>query len=330
VYAVLRVQHPDEQPGHSNSVFIINDEDVVVVDATRMPSRARKIIAAIRRLTSKPIRTLIHTHWHDDHVYGKQAFAEAFPGLEIIAHRDAREDMREISLPRNLPGYKKDYPAYVEQIEARLKKASAGAKPLSPEDRGQLERMAARIRSEIGELATLRPVVPNVTFDSALTLYRGDREIRLLHFGRANTRGDVVVYLPREKVVASGDMIVAPAPYAHGSYMSEWITANQRLAALDADVIIPGHGKIQRDKSYLTLETALIQSLVDQVRDAVKRGLSLVDTRKAVDLSAFRQRMAGEDRRRSADFDNYFVGPAVGRAYKEARGEPLGPSPYAD
>jgi glyoxylase-like metal-dependent hydrolase (beta-lactamase superfamily II) len=112
--------------------------------------------------------------------------------------------------------------------------------------------------------------------------------------------------------------------------MSEWITTNQRLAALDADVIIPGHGKIQRDKSYLTLETALIQSLVDQVRDAVKRGLSLVDTRKAVDLSAFRQRMAGEDRRRSADFDNYFVGPAVGRAYKEARGEPLGPSPYAD
>src|SRR6202162_35795 len=80
------------------SVIIINDEDVVVVDATRMPSQARKIIAAVRDLTKKPIRTLIHTHWHDDHVYGNQAFAEAFPGLEIVAHQNTREDMQEKAL----------------------------------------------------------------------------------------------------------------------------------------------------------------------------------------------------------------------------------------
>src|SRR6476646_3251867 len=107
VYAVLRSQHPEEQPGHSNSVIIINDEDVVVVDATRMPSQARKIIAAVRALTRKPVRVLIHTHWHDDHVYGNQAFAEAFPGVEIVAHQSAREDMLAISLPRNLTGYRK-------------------------------------------------------------------------------------------------------------------------------------------------------------------------------------------------------------------------------
>src|SRR5262245_58953151 len=112
IYAVLRSQHPDEQPGHSNSLIIINDDDVVVVDATRMPSQARKIIAVVRALTDRPVRTLVHTHWHDDHVYGNQAFAEAFPGLEIVAHQNAREDMLAISLPRNLPGYKKDYPAY--------------------------------------------------------------------------------------------------------------------------------------------------------------------------------------------------------------------------
>src|ERR1700693_1020156 len=151
------------------SVIIINDEDVVVVDATRMPSQARKIIAAVRDLTKKPIRTLIHTHWHDDHVYGNQAFAEAFPGLEIIAHQNTREDMQEISLKRNLPGYRKDYPAFVAQIDERLKDAS---RPLTPEGRGQLERMAARIRSEIAELPALRPVVPNVTFDTSLTLFR--------------------------------------------------------------------------------------------------------------------------------------------------------------
>jgi glyoxylase-like metal-dependent hydrolase (beta-lactamase superfamily II) len=172
--------------------------------------------------------------------------------------------------------------------------------------------------------------VPNVTFDSALTLYRGSREIRLLHFGRANTRGDTVVYLPREKVIASGDMIVSPVPYAHGSYMTEWIAANKKLAALDADVIIPGHGRIERDKEYLTLETELMESLVSQVNRAVQRGLSLEDTRKALDLGSFRQKMAGGDKQRGVDFDNYFVVPATARAYKEAKGEPLGPSPYED
>jgi len=330
VYAVLRAQHPDEQPGHSNSVIIINDEDVVVVDATRMPSQARKIIAVVRSLTDKPVRTLIHTHWHDDHVYGNQAFAEAFPGLEIIAQRNAREDMLAISLPRNLAGYKKDYPAYVVQIEERLKQAASGGEPLSPERRGQLERIGQRIRGEIEELPTLHPVLPNVIFDTSLTLHRGSREIQILHFGRANTRGDAVVYLPHERVVASGDMIVAPTPYALGSYMTDWIAANRKLAALQADVIIPGHGRIQRDKTYLQLETDLIQSVVDQVRQCVDRGLTLEATRKTLDLSRFRAQMTGGDPARGADFDNYFVAPASERAYKEAKGQPLGASPYED
>jgi hypothetical protein len=72
----------------------------------------------------------------------------------------------------------------VAQIDERLKDAS---RPLSPEGRGQLERMAAWIRSEIAELPALKPVVPNVTFDTSLTLYRGSREIRLLHFGPGNS-----------------------------------------------------------------------------------------------------------------------------------------------
>ena len=330
VYAVLRSQHPDEQPGHSNSVIIINDEDVVVVDATRMPSQAAKIVAVVRALTDKPVRTLVHTHWHDDHVYGNQAFAEAFPGLEIVAHQNAREDMLAISLPRNLPRYKKDYSAYVAQIEERLKQADSGSQPLPPETRGQLERIAGRIRREIAELPNLHPVVPNVTFDSTLTLYRGSREIRLLYFGRANTRGDTVVYLPKEKVVASGDMIVSPVPYAHGSYMTDWIAANKKLAALDADVIVPGHGRVQRDKSYLTLETELIESLVRQVRGSVERGLSLDETRNALDLRSFKEKMTGGDKQRASDFDNYFVAPASARAYKEAKGESLGASPYED
>ena len=74
-----------------------------------------------------------------------------------------------------------------------------------------------------------------MTFEgTTLTLFLGHREIRLLHFGRGNTAGDVAVYVPDAKVVATGDLVVAPTPYAYGAYLGEWSEGLGKLAALDA------------------------------------------------------------------------------------------------
>ena len=90
VYAAIR----KEPPGltvNGNSIFIINDDDVIVVDTTLTPGSARAELAALRKLTSKPVRYVINTHWHDDHIMGNQVYRDAFPGVEFIAHARTRE-----------------------------------------------------------------------------------------------------------------------------------------------------------------------------------------------------------------------------------------------
>jgi cyclase len=85
IYAALR----KEPPGfavESNSVFIVCEEDVIVVDAQSNYASTREVLAALRGVTNKPVRYVINTHWHDDHIVGNRVYAEAFPGLEFIAH----------------------------------------------------------------------------------------------------------------------------------------------------------------------------------------------------------------------------------------------------
>src|SRR5919206_887365 len=90
VYLARRTE-PAGLTTNANSVFIVNEEDVVVVDATLTPGTAREEIAALRKLTKKPVRYVVNTHWHDDHVMGNAAYREAFPAAEFIAHANTRD-----------------------------------------------------------------------------------------------------------------------------------------------------------------------------------------------------------------------------------------------
>ena len=88
-------RNPAQDPTESNALFIVNDRDVVVVDAGILPSSARRMAAALRKLTSKPVRYVVNTHWHDDHHQGNEVYRELWPAVEFIAHRDTRTDILE-------------------------------------------------------------------------------------------------------------------------------------------------------------------------------------------------------------------------------------------
>src|ERR1700687_2655964 len=90
VFAAIR----REPPGFAvdaNVVFIIHDEDAIVVDTNVAPSSAKQLLGALRKLTTKPVKYVVNTHWHDDHISGNQIYREAFPGVEFIAHAKTRE-----------------------------------------------------------------------------------------------------------------------------------------------------------------------------------------------------------------------------------------------
>lgn len=320
VHAVLR-RDPSDDAANANVLVIVNEQDAIVVDATITPASTEATIAAIRRLTPNPVRYVITTHWHDDHVLGNGAYVEAFPGVEFIGHPYTRQRMLDEVAPK-LETNRRAYRDVLADLEKRVASGiDRDGTPLSAERRTLTLRTMGIYRTFLAEMPRIRIVPPAVLVGESLTIRRGEREIRVRFLGRGNTAGDLVVHLPREGIVATGDLLVHPIPFSFGSYLGEWIETLDRVKALGATVVMPGHGELQRDTRYLSAVQELLGAVRTQMREAVAKGLTLEQAREALDLTAYRGRFAGDDPVRNRQFTNYFVVPASERAYLEAKGE---------
>lgn len=318
IYAAL-VSEPRYDPVESNAVILINDDSVLVVDANRTPAAARATIAEIRKLTNKPVRYVVNTHWHDDHIFGNQSYLEVFPQVEFIAHHNTREDMKQLAFPHIQRG-KERWSKVLAEAESQLAKGTkANGETMNAQEKAELREQLKVYREFLPKIQSIQLTLPTITFEQKLTLHQGSRTIEILNFGNGNTRGDVVVYLPQEKVLITGDLLVHPVPYAYGSFIKDWVETMKRVREIDAQVIIPGHGPIMRDKEYLSLVIALLESVSGQVQDAVRRGLSLEETRKTLNLESFRLRMAADDAVRNDTFNTSILQSAVNQAYKQAK-----------
>jgi glyoxylase-like metal-dependent hydrolase (beta-lactamase superfamily II) len=304
------------------AVVIINEDDAVLIDTQGSPRTARRIQAEIRALTPKPVRYVVNTHWHGDHWLGNQVYQEAYPGVEFIAHPKTVTDIDQEELPGIEAAWKTNLPTMVKDLEGRYAKGiRRDGKPYSTTDSAMVRRQIASLEWSIGALREVRPVKPTLLVADSLILRRGERTIVIRHLGRGNTRGDLSVWLPTERILVTGDLLVNPVPYSFGSYLSEWIGTLTRLRALPAVAVVPGHGAVQRDWAYLDLFVELLQSTLDQAKAAVATGLDLAATRKAVDLAQLKARFTEGNDLRERAFDAFFATPAIERAWLEARGE---------
>jgi len=319
VHVVVR-QVPPHGASDSNVLIVVNESDVIVVDANIFPSSARQVIAEIRKLTPNPVRYLINTHWHSDHHYGNQLYREAYPGVEIVAHPATRDLVIREDVPALKRNLGTEYPAVVARIRTALKTGErSNGEPLTPESRTELTEALATYEFFLQDMKSTRPVPATMTVADSLVLHRGDRTVVVKYLGRGNTRGDLIVHLPKERIVATGDLVVHPIPFAFSSHLGDWPTTLRALERTGATTIVPGHGAIQTDWTYVDRLIALIESTWNQVRKAVASGADLEATRKAVNLDSFRETFGGgsPDGRRA--FDGLFVNPAVEAAYKELR-----------
>ena len=301
-----------------NSIAIIGDEGVLVVDSGHFPSLTARMIDQIKRLTDQPVRFLVNTHWHPDHNSGNGLYRQTFPGLQIISTPTTRAEIETV-LPKKEVSEEK-----ITQIEDIVKKgAFSDGTLVGPEDRKYFERIAPELEAFRPELKKADHALPTLTFKDELNIYLGMREVRVMFLGRGNTGGDAVIYVPDSKVLIAGDLLVYPVPYPFGSYIGEWIDVLKKLQAMQADVIVPGHGPVMHDKQYLDLTVRLLESTKSQVDAAVKQGLSLEETKKKVDLADLRKSFVDDLPDREYVFDGGYVPAAVARAYREAKEGPL-------
>ena len=322
VYAFV----PSER-GAGNSVAIFGDDGVLVVDATLTPSGALAVIDEIQKHTSLPVRTLVLTHWHDDHIWGTQELRSAYPAVDIVAHAHTRQDMLQIAIP----GLKQN----IANLEARINErdlmlqrgTEREGQPISEERRQALEKRQAAFRDLLVQLDGIEPVLPTTVLEESLVIYLGRLEVNILHLGRGHTSGDLVVYVPSEAVLITGDLLTQPFPAAAGAFVIDWIDTLKRLALLDAAVIVPGHGPLLRDEAYLNLVSILLESVVAQVRKAHERGLSVEAAVEAVDVDELRDRMAGGDEPGRRAFQRFFLRPAVESVYQQLNFSSARPTP---
>lgn len=319
VYAAIRKDSPGFAV-ESNSVFIIREDGVVIVDAQSNAATTKETLAALRKLTNKPVKYVINTHWHDDHIIGNQVYRDAFPGVEFIAHANTRTYLPADGMT-NRKKFHEAIPGVIKQFSEALKNnKNLRGEPLTEEERASLTSDLSLAEGYMTVPDGFQPILPTITLEDKLTLYGGGRTIEILYLGRAHTSGDIVVYLPDQRIVAAGDLIVWPVPFvgADQSHVRDWSATLEKLRTLQPTIIIPGHGPVMRDDAYLRMEADLFTSIKRQVEAVVARGANLEETRQNVNLDDFRKLFAGESKVRNALFSVYVVGPAVASAFHDA------------
>ena len=295
--------------------MIEQDRGLVVVDAGGSPPSGDAVVAEIRKISPKPVTHLIYTHYHGDHNLGAGAFRAAWPHCVIVSTAQTRANMTGEPMA-SVRGYTQ---SYSDMADAAAKQA---ANPSLP--RGLREgwaRTASAGPGMVAGYAGMRVYPADVTFADRFDIPDRTAPVAVRFLGRGNTDGDGVVWAPRQRVLASGDLVVAPIPYAAQTYPAEWIATLKRLEGFDFAYLVPGHGPVMRDRSYMERLIAALQAVRDQVGPLAKADVPLAEVRRRVDLADVKRGFTGDDPWLGFLIDAVFAGDLIANAYKEARGE---------
>lgn len=296
VYSIRHADAPDTNP-QGNTTVIIGERAVLVVDSSYLAASAREDLADIRRWTDKPVRYVLNTHWHPDHQRGNSVYVDAFADVAIVAHPETARLMASYDAAN-----RERYPRRLQAMKEALAKKPDAELQKTVEGRGRV----------LADLERSRLQLPTLTFENELTLDLGNRSVEIRHTGIGDTRGDAWAYLPQEQILVTGDVLVAPVPYFFAGYPAGLAQTLRRLLDLEVKAIVPGHGDVMHDKTYMRAVLAMIETTVGQVNAAVVRigslSARLEDVRPQIDVAEYRRRFAGDDPHNQEYFDESIEG----------------------
>jgi glyoxylase-like metal-dependent hydrolase (beta-lactamase superfamily II) len=276
VYAALPAPGSDVA---ANSGFVIGKDAVWVFDALR-PDVVQEMLAEIRKLTPLPIKYVINSHHHYELVMGNPMF----PGAAVVAHVNARKNLID-----NPP-------------TAQIAQTRAANQKLGLPD------------STAGAPQEIR--LPDITYTDKLVFYDGDRQLQLIHLGRYHTDADSVLYLPKEKILFSGDLLpgIGGPGGQREAYFREFIASIDKALALDFDTIVPGRGEQLATKQDLRNFQSYLKELVSTVQTFIAKGATLEETQAGVKPPAY----LDPKRLETASFKRLWA-DSVRRAYEEGK-----------
>ena len=301
----------------ANIVFLLDANGVLAVDAPSNEEFLTQALDALAEKTKAPLRYLVNTHWHVDHTQGNGLYRDRFgDSFEIIGHSSLVTDVPS----RAQVDFEETTTRWSNAIEAAKERLAQGVtregEPLDEAGHEKLVTDIAETQEFVEKRETLKIQAPTLSYARELTLQHPLGPVQLIHF-RGHTGGDTVLFLPQQKILITGDLLDA-MPFGGHGYPSEWASSLERLAQLDFDTIIPGHGGVIRDKEHVTKVRDLLQAIVDHATSAQAAGQTLEQAKETLDLSAMEAVFVDDD---TAQRNwNAFIPATLERAYGEAAG----------
>jgi glyoxylase-like metal-dependent hydrolase (beta-lactamase superfamily II) len=228
--------------GDPNTGVIVGDDAVMVIDAQATPAMAGDVIARIAKITDKPVKYVLLTHYHAARTLG----ASAFKGAEVLASDATRHLIAERGK---------------EDMDSEI---------------GRFPRLFRSVETIPGL------TWPTMTFPDQASVWLGRREVRIIHAGRGHTAGDVIAIVPDAGVVFSGDLVeYKSACYCGDAHFIDWLATLDHLAELQASALVPGRGAAlttpETVKEGIGLTADFVSTLYNSIQDSVTKGRSLKD-----------------------------------------------------
>jgi glyoxylase-like metal-dependent hydrolase (beta-lactamase superfamily II) len=309
-------------PVMTNTMVVIGSQGVLVFDAAGFAIQGERLVRKVAELTDKPITHVAISHWHGDHSMGDYEVLEKFPDAEVIAHEftaryNASPNGEKVE-PRD-PEAEAEYRARVEKALATGVRSDGT--PVTPKMRDFYVELLEHFDFVSEEIQRRQLMPPTRTMTDKAVIDLGGRTVELRHIAPGNTKGDVILWLPDEKILATGDIVVRPTPYGFFSYPRSWASVLRELKTFDAKYIVPGHGDVMTDTAYVDLLAETMDLVADQVEAAVKAGKSLDETRAAMDWTPVEKRFVGDDGMLAFLFNLWFKTPIVEAQYNLSSGK---------
>src|SRR5579863_2768411 len=255
-----------------NAAIFILSHEAVVVDAESKPSAAQEVIAQIKHLTDKPVTHLVITHLHGDHFQGAGAYVEAWPGVQIISTQSTRDGIESRGVTR-MQRELVTVPVAIEKLNADLAKASDDAA------KTPIQKQLREAQAYLVELKQMKAVLPNVTFDRHLTIHSDNDTLEVLFVGKGHSDGDVFVYDPKRKAIATGDALTGWVPTMGDASIFDWMQQLKTVEDLDFKYVIGGHGNIMLGKDTFDLWRKYFADLLEGTGNAASQGASLEEVK---------------------------------------------------
>jgi cyclase len=230
----VRIVGPDSDEV-SNSGVILLESGVLIFDTHFTPEAGESLLEKVKGVTPHPVRYIVNSHFHSDHTHGNQAFAAA---RQILGSTNTRRSM----LQKDLAALNQARTIAQKQVEQLANQIRAET------DVRRQDALRAEMKQRLAfmqRMSVLRILAPGVTLDDNLAIVDSGREINLVCMGTGHTDGDIMLYLPQEKIAFLGDLFFHDAiPNVEDAIMLDWMKTLREAIKLDASVFVPGHGPV--------------------------------------------------------------------------------------